>query len=470
MKLLKKVFSNITTWFLISLGFFWWILILVKAASITATSWTPLTASNWNNMVSNFFWGSWNWWIFYNWKVWIWTNSPNKSLHVYNTTDNAEIDLQSVAWAWKHWAIYQDATTQELRLWNEYDRFKLTTWWNLNVQWVCINWDCKTAWAQVTAQAWNIKSCTCSDTNSAICIQTFDWTNRGNCIPVTCKAWYAKSNSVDSTCTIVNWTCGSSNWQSFSSTPTTNLCSIWTPSSVSYSSTMWSYTWNCVWWTTSSCKAYDSYTVLLIHWNWTNWSTSITDSSPKNKSINRNWNTAISTTNSKFWWSSIYFDWSSAVNSSFWVASDSDLYFWAWDFTMEVWVRPAATTNMEIISKRPGSTACWPVIMIYPSWSYWFWAAWIYWSNGLTIWPATTNVWTHIAVTRSGSTIYMFKDWVLLNTYNASSTAISECANEMRIWQDMWWVWMFNWYLDEIRISKWIARRTSTFTPPTTEY
>ena len=47
------------------------------------------------------------------------TNAPNQLLHVYRDTgNNAEIDLQSVAGANQHWAIYQDRATEDLRFWH----------------------------------------------------------------------------------------------------------------------------------------------------------------------------------------------------------------------------------------------------------------------------------------------------------------------------------------------------------------
>ncbi|MFA5125370.1 MAG: hypothetical protein WC473_06160, partial [Patescibacteria group bacterium] len=46
------------------------------------------------------------------------TTVPNKQLHVYNTSENAEMDIQSVAGTNKHWAIYHDATSADLRFWH----------------------------------------------------------------------------------------------------------------------------------------------------------------------------------------------------------------------------------------------------------------------------------------------------------------------------------------------------------------
>ena len=50
--------------------------------------------------------------------VGIGTNSPNKKLHVYDATGNAEIDIESGLGVSGHWGIYQDATTSDLRFWN----------------------------------------------------------------------------------------------------------------------------------------------------------------------------------------------------------------------------------------------------------------------------------------------------------------------------------------------------------------
>ncbi len=49
--------------------------------------------------------------------VGIGTNAPNKLLHLYSTSPNAELDIQSVSGAGNHWAIYHDASTDQLRFW-----------------------------------------------------------------------------------------------------------------------------------------------------------------------------------------------------------------------------------------------------------------------------------------------------------------------------------------------------------------
>ena len=51
--------------------------------------------------------------------VGIGTTTPNALAHLYQVSgNNAELDIQSVTGADKHWAIYQDRTTEDLRFWN----------------------------------------------------------------------------------------------------------------------------------------------------------------------------------------------------------------------------------------------------------------------------------------------------------------------------------------------------------------
>ncbi len=49
--------------------------------------------------------------------VGIGTNTPNKLLHLYSTSPNAELDIQSVAGAGNHWAMYHDSSSNDLRFW-----------------------------------------------------------------------------------------------------------------------------------------------------------------------------------------------------------------------------------------------------------------------------------------------------------------------------------------------------------------
>jgi len=51
-------------------------------------------------------------------KIGIGTSNPIHDLHIYNTSANAEIDIQSISGANNHWAIYNNASDNSLRFWN----------------------------------------------------------------------------------------------------------------------------------------------------------------------------------------------------------------------------------------------------------------------------------------------------------------------------------------------------------------
>ena len=67
------------------------------------------------------------------------------------------------------------------------------------------------------------------------------------------------------TATPVNWQCWSANGGSYTTQPTTNLCSVWTVSRVDAIALDWSWNWQCLgsnWWADASCFA-DKVTVAV---------------------------------------------------------------------------------------------------------------------------------------------------------------------------------------------------------------
>jgi len=236
---------------------FWIIWYRVYSAALQATSGTPLTAWNWNDMVKNFFWWSGSGWIYYNGKVWIGTNAPNKDLHIYDTINNAEIDIQSVSWAWKHWWIYQNATTQNLHMRNSSDRLIITTGWNLNVWWtvnawgtlnaawwVCMNWDCKTAWNQVSWWWFLNYTWTC-DSAHKWATGIFSWVFK------VCS-WIDWNNIV---VVISDWTSSSTPWITCNTIKTKYGAT-----------TSWLYRLDPNWW--STVDSFQAYCDMTTEWGW----------------------------------------------------------------------------------------------------------------------------------------------------------------------------------------------------------
>jgi hypothetical protein len=89
-------------------------------------------------------------------------------------------------------------------------------------------------------------------------------------------------------------------------------------------------------------------------------------------------------------------------------------------------------------------------------------------SNGTGIGTLTAGTWTHIAVTRSGNTIYLFNNGTLINTISVSgalwNTGGSLCVGS----QDGIWFAPGNY--DEVRFINGAAAWTTNFTPPTAAY
>jgi hypothetical protein len=202
----------------------------------------------------------------------------------------------------------------------------------------------------------------------------------------------------------------------------------------------------------------DSFTKLLLHADGSNGSTSFPDSSAANKTVTvAQAGATVSTTQSMFGGASANFNGAGQLT----VPLDSDLTFGTGDFTIDFWLNSAGGTPLEL-----GNYGGFDGVFIQGSGT----TIYTYINRGtaqsLTI---TANTWTHIAVVRSGSTAYGFKDgvqqWSIANSSNIAGTGGLSvgCSN----WTGSDFL---TGYIDELRISKGIARWTAGFTPPSSPY
>ena len=82
-----------------------------------------------------------------------------------------------------------------------------------------------------------------------------------------------------------------------------------------------------------------------------------------------------------------------------------------------------------------------------------------------------TNQWTHVAFVRNGNDWIWFINGVQSGTGDGGNYSIRDVASTLSIGaRNNGTYYQWNGYMDEIRISKGIARWTSNFTPPTNEY
>lgn len=219
----------------------------------------------------------------------------------------------------------------------------------------------------------------------------------------------------------------------------------------------------------------DSYTKLLIHGD------SIQDQinfvEETGKTISYSGNVWMDATQKKFGSSSIYFD---GTNGYLSVPSSSDLTFGSSDFTVEFWVRlTSLPSEIDFINKTDyPNLASWG--LFYDTGSHTFYFQWSnngvsggnYTVNNVTL---TTGTWYHIAMTRLDTT---FKLYVNGTGYAGSGAGISSALYDnssvpVRIGVVKQGASIYGYvpgYMDEIRISKGIARYTSDFTPQTSAF
>jgi hypothetical protein len=220
----------------------------------------------------------------------------------------------------------------------------------------------------------------------------------------------------------------------------------------------------------------DSYTISLLHMNGTDASTTFTDES--GKAWTANGDSQIDTAQSVFGGASGLFDgtgdYLSASDSADWRLDEgSDSNEWTIDFRVRFngdpgtggrgfvqqyvdvsnyWLLYINNNSLDFIVRSGGSN----IVVIQNSWN-----------------PATTT-WYHIAVVKQGTTGYkMFVDGTQIGTTQTDTSPIPDLAGVVymgRIVTSAGTAVYHNGWFDEFRISKGIARWTSDFTPPTSEY
>jgi hypothetical protein len=88
-------------------------------------------------------------------------------------------------------------------------------------------------------------------------------------------------------------------------------------------------------------------------------------------------------------------------------------------------------------------------------------------SSGSTV-VLFTNQWQHIAVTRSGTTVRVFVDGVLVGTSTGVTANLTGQNLVVGGYYDT--DFLFDGYIDDLRITKGISRYNATFTPPTASF
>jgi len=177
---------------------------------------------------------------------------------------------------------------------------------------------------------------------------------------------------------------------------------------------------------------------------------------------------ALSTSIKKFGNSSVYFD---GVNDYLTYPYSSDFNFGAGDFTLETWIYPTAFGTLQAVFDKYDATAySWQAAISTTG------AINFYLRDGAgtgsvinynTNAKLVLNTWNHVAWVRSGNTLYMYLDGVLVGSVGINYT-LSAANLPFTIGRQGNSASNFlSGYLDDVRITKGVARYTANFALPT---
>jgi len=211
---------------------------------------------------------------------------------------------------------------------------------------------------------------------------------------------------------------------------------------------------------------YFSNVILLMGFNGADGSTSFVDESSYGRTVSAFGNAQIDTAQSKFGVSSLLLDGSGDYLT---LPDSNDWDFGSGDWTVELFVRLNTTGNMAFLGQANAATG-WQFMRESNTLRFNAYAGGQYqaYETGGT-WTGPTGQWFHIAADRSGNTWRVYRDGVRVFS-GTRSNAISNSTDVMKIGRGF--SSDFNGWMDEIRITKGVARYAtdSGFTPPSAAF
>lgn len=206
----------------------------------------------------------------------------------------------------------------------------------------------------------------------------------------------------------------------------------------------------------------DSFTKLMLHFEGADAATAFPDSSYSVHTQTAAGNAQVDTAQFKFGSASGLFDGSGDK-----ITTDShvDFAMASGDFSIDHWVRFNSVSGTQVILDLGSGQ---PQLSLQSS-KFVFGNANIVnrITGGTTI---VTNTWYHLAVARSGSNVKMFLNGTQEGSTYAVNDTYSSSAQVCTIGQQFNGSASLNAWLDELRVSKGIARWTANFTSPTRPY
>jgi hypothetical protein len=208
---------------------------------------------------------------------------------------------------------------------------------------------------------------------------------------------------------------------------------------------------------------------LLLNGDGTNGSTTFTDLSSVQSPVTVVGDTKVNTTTKKYGTGSIYFDGTGDRLQIPRVGIDLR----SGDFTYEVWIYPTSTGSCALITTGADLSAyydwfnIWQVntnIRLYINGTTGGWNI----ASAANAAGVTVNAWNHIAFVRYGSKFYLFINGEQKWTTTSSENLNGDTPNtNIFLGGGSGGNYSYAGYMDDIRITKGVARYTQNFTPPT---
>jgi hypothetical protein len=200
-------------------------------------------------------------------------------------------------------------------------------------------------------------------------------------------------------------------------------------------------------------------------------STTFTDSNDVGRTFTAVGNAQIDTAQYKFGGASGLFD---GTGDYLTAPNSADFNFGSGDFTIEAWVRLNATGQFHVVvNQSAGSSRGW--ILDVTSGDklrlYGYITSWQ--ELGISTTSLSTGAWYHCAATREGTSFRVFLDGVLEDTTVISGAIVAENSNLLHVGHYLLASGAhryMNGWIDDLRITKGVARYTGNFTAPTAAF
>lgn len=204
---------------------------------------------------------------------------------------------------------------------------------------------------------------------------------------------------------------------------------------------------------------------LLLHCNGTDGSTTFTDASGTPKTVTASGDAHIETDQAKFGTASAYFD---GAGDYLTVDNDGSFNFGTGDFTIEAWVRMPDTSAYRFLLGG-ASNGYMMIAFNYQANKINVGVGNVGWTANFDGHSISANTWTHVALSRSGSSHRCFVGGVQIGSTANDTTNYSFPSGGMLIGYQTGGSQYYG-YLDEIRITKGVARYTAGFTVPSAAF